>query len=180
MALSAVQQVLVSAVLVLCVFVVMPRMFGGGGGGRPGRSARGGKAGPGHYDPRQHGRGSSRGDAAAGVPCGSRRGLGRARRSRGGCASSGRCRVTRAVDREAWSDPFELACVRLKHPHLLRCLAVLVRQCFMFYLCFLTKTTLKCRKRPVIGSAGRCDEQCPQGHNGTHDLRGVTGKNQLQ
>ncbi|XP_071279498.1 protein RIC-3-like [Agelaius tricolor] len=58
MALSAVQQVLVSAVLVLCVFVVMPRMFGGGGGGRPGRFPRGGKAGPGHYDPRQHGRGS--------------------------------------------------------------------------------------------------------------------------
>ncbi|XP_036257356.1 coiled-coil domain-containing protein 107 isoform X1 [Molothrus ater] len=57
MALSAVQQVLVSAVLVLCVFVVMPRMFGGGGGGRPGRFPRGGKAGPGHYDPRQHGRG---------------------------------------------------------------------------------------------------------------------------
>uniref|UniRef100_A0A8C5U4R6 Resistance to inhibitors of cholinesterase protein 3 N-terminal domain-containing protein n=1 Tax=Malurus cyaneus samueli TaxID=2593467 RepID=A0A8C5U4R6_9PASS len=58
MALSAVQQVLVSAVLVLCIFVVMPRMFGGGGGGRTGRSPRGGKAGPGHYDPRQHGRGS--------------------------------------------------------------------------------------------------------------------------
>ncbi|XP_010560097.1 PREDICTED: coiled-coil domain-containing protein 107 [Haliaeetus leucocephalus] len=39
----------------------MPRMFGGGGGGgggRAGRSPRGGKAGPGHYDPRQHRRGS--------------------------------------------------------------------------------------------------------------------------
>ncbi|XP_064512974.1 coiled-coil domain-containing protein 107 [Pseudopipra pipra] len=58
MVLSAVQQVVVSAVLVLCVFVVMPRIFGGGGGGRPGRSPRGGRAAPGHYDPRQHGRGS--------------------------------------------------------------------------------------------------------------------------
>lgn len=64
MVLSAVQQVVVSVVLVLCVFVVMPRMFGGGGGGgggRAGRSPRGGKAGPGHYDPRQHRRGRSRG-----------------------------------------------------------------------------------------------------------------------
>ncbi|XP_075603107.1 coiled-coil domain-containing protein 107 [Balearica regulorum gibbericeps] len=57
MVLSALQQVVVSVVLVLCVFVVMPRMFGGGGG-RAGRSPRGGKAGPGHYDPRQHRRGS--------------------------------------------------------------------------------------------------------------------------
>ncbi|XP_076189294.1 coiled-coil domain-containing protein 107 [Aptenodytes patagonicus] len=57
MVLSALQQVVVSVVLVLCVFVVMPRMFGGGGG-RAGRSLRGGKAGPGHYDPRQHRRGS--------------------------------------------------------------------------------------------------------------------------
>ncbi|KAM6301691.1 coiled-coil domain-containing protein 107 [Podargus strigoides] len=59
MVLSALQQVVVSVVLVLCVFVVMPRMFGGGGGGgRAGRSPRGGKAGPGHYDPRQHREGS--------------------------------------------------------------------------------------------------------------------------
>ncbi|KQK73909.1 coiled-coil domain-containing protein 107 [Amazona aestiva] len=54
MVLSAAQQVMVSVVLVLCVFVVMPRMFGAGGGGRAGRSLRGGKAGPGHYDLRQH------------------------------------------------------------------------------------------------------------------------------
>ncbi|XP_062469760.1 coiled-coil domain-containing protein 107 [Pezoporus occidentalis] len=59
MVLSAAQQVVVSVVLVLCVFVVMPRMFGaGGGGGRAGRSPRGGRAGPGHYDLRQHRRGS--------------------------------------------------------------------------------------------------------------------------
>ncbi|XP_054034624.1 coiled-coil domain-containing protein 107 [Dryobates pubescens] len=58
MVLSALQQVVVSAVLVLCVFVVMPRMFGGGGGGRAGRSPRGGKTVPGHYDPRQPRRGS--------------------------------------------------------------------------------------------------------------------------
>ncbi|KAM4672307.1 coiled-coil domain-containing protein 107 [Amazona ochrocephala] len=58
MVLSAAQQVMVSVVLVLCVFVVMPRMFGAGGGGRAGRSLRGGKAGPGHYDLRQHRRGS--------------------------------------------------------------------------------------------------------------------------
>ncbi|XP_051499834.1 coiled-coil domain-containing protein 107 [Apus apus] len=60
MALSVLQQVVVSVVLVLCVFVVMPRMLGGGGGGdrRAGRSPRGGKAIPGHYDPRQHRRGS--------------------------------------------------------------------------------------------------------------------------
>ncbi|XP_074726703.1 coiled-coil domain-containing protein 107 [Strix uralensis] len=59
MVLSVLQQVVVSVVLVLCVFVVMPRMFGGGGGGgRAGRSPRGGKAGPGHYDPRQHRGGS--------------------------------------------------------------------------------------------------------------------------
>ncbi|XP_061852226.1 coiled-coil domain-containing protein 107 [Colius striatus] len=60
MVLSAVQQVMVSVVLVLCVFVVMPRMFGGGGsgGGRAGRSPQGGKASPGHYDPRQHRRDS--------------------------------------------------------------------------------------------------------------------------
>ncbi|XP_065513625.1 coiled-coil domain-containing protein 107 [Caloenas nicobarica] len=57
MVLSAVQQAVVSVVLVLCVFVAMPRIFGGGGG-RAGRSPRGGKAGPGHYDPRQHRRGS--------------------------------------------------------------------------------------------------------------------------
>ncbi|XP_061225417.1 coiled-coil domain-containing protein 107 [Neopsephotus bourkii] len=60
MVLSAAQQVVVSVVLVLCVFVVMPRMFGaggGGGGGRAGRSLRGGRAGPGHYDLRQHRRG---------------------------------------------------------------------------------------------------------------------------
>ncbi|XP_075285020.1 coiled-coil domain-containing protein 107 isoform X2 [Opisthocomus hoazin] len=58
MAASGLQQVLVSVVLVLCVFVVMPRMFGGRGGGRVGRSPRGGKAGPGHYDPRPHRRDS--------------------------------------------------------------------------------------------------------------------------
>ncbi|XP_040452413.1 coiled-coil domain-containing protein 107 [Falco naumanni] len=60
MVLSAPQQVLVSVVLVLCVFVVMPRMFGAGGGGRAGRTPRGAKAGPGHYDLRQHRRGSPR------------------------------------------------------------------------------------------------------------------------
>ncbi|XP_074936873.1 coiled-coil domain-containing protein 107 [Phalacrocorax aristotelis] len=58
MVLPGPQQVVVSVALVLCVFVVMPRMFGGGGG-RPVRSPRGGKAGPGHYDPRQHRRGST-------------------------------------------------------------------------------------------------------------------------
>ncbi|XP_025956199.2 coiled-coil domain-containing protein 107 [Dromaius novaehollandiae] len=52
MALSVAQQVLVSAVLVLCVLVVMPRMFGAGGG-RAGSSVRGGQA-----DPRPHRRGS--------------------------------------------------------------------------------------------------------------------------
>ncbi|XP_009461460.1 PREDICTED: coiled-coil domain-containing protein 107 [Nipponia nippon] len=57
MVMSAAQQVVVSVVLVLCVFVVMPRIFGGGGD-RAGRSPRGGKAGPGHYDPRQQRRGS--------------------------------------------------------------------------------------------------------------------------
>ncbi|KAM6321166.1 coiled-coil domain-containing protein 107 [Aegotheles albertisi] len=60
MALSALQQAAVSAVLVLCLFAVMPRMFGGGGagGGRAGRAPRGGKASPGRYDPRQHRGGS--------------------------------------------------------------------------------------------------------------------------
>ncbi|KAM6383704.1 coiled-coil domain-containing protein 107 [Alca torda] len=61
MVLSAVQQAVVSVVLVFCLFLVMPRMFGGGGGGggsRAGRSSRGGRAVPGRYDPRQHGRGS--------------------------------------------------------------------------------------------------------------------------
>ncbi|XP_054077572.1 coiled-coil domain-containing protein 107 isoform X1 [Rissa tridactyla] len=58
MVLSAVQQAVVSVVLVFCLFLVMPRMFGGGGGGRAGRSPRGGRAVPGRYDPRQHGRGS--------------------------------------------------------------------------------------------------------------------------
>ncbi|XP_064022421.1 coiled-coil domain-containing protein 107 [Pogoniulus pusillus] len=59
MVLSALQQVVLSAVLVFCLFVVMPRMFGaGGGGGRAGRSPRGGKNVPGHYDPRQHRRGA--------------------------------------------------------------------------------------------------------------------------
>uniref|UniRef100_A0A8D0L599 Resistance to inhibitors of cholinesterase protein 3 N-terminal domain-containing protein n=1 Tax=Sphenodon punctatus TaxID=8508 RepID=A0A8D0L599_SPHPU len=50
MVLSSLQQALVSVVLVLCVFVVMPRMFGGGGSGR---SLRGSKAAPGRYDPYQ-------------------------------------------------------------------------------------------------------------------------------
>ncbi|XP_062423918.1 coiled-coil domain-containing protein 107 [Rhea pennata] len=58
MALSVVQQVLVSAVLVLCVLVVVPRMFGGGGGGRAGRSVRGGQGGRGQAEPHQHRRGS--------------------------------------------------------------------------------------------------------------------------
>ncbi|XP_068792004.1 coiled-coil domain-containing protein 107 [Struthio camelus] len=52
MVLSVAQQVAVSVVLVLCVLVVMPRMFGGGGG-RAGRSLRGGQAGA-----QQHRRGS--------------------------------------------------------------------------------------------------------------------------
>ncbi|XP_071623252.1 coiled-coil domain-containing protein 107 [Heliangelus exortis] len=62
MVLSALQQVVVSVVLVLCVFVVMPRMLMGRGGGRGGlrasRSPRGGRASTGHYDPRQYGKGS--------------------------------------------------------------------------------------------------------------------------
>ncbi|KAJ6655072.1 hypothetical protein lerEdw1_005976 [Lerista edwardsae] len=40
MALSPVQQALVSVVLVLCLLVVMPRMFGGGGGNRSPRAAK--------------------------------------------------------------------------------------------------------------------------------------------
>ncbi|XP_042728899.1 coiled-coil domain-containing protein 107 isoform X2 [Lagopus leucura] len=54
MVLSVPQQAVVSVVLVLCLLVVMPRMFGGGGGGgRAGRAPRGGRAGPGHFEPRQ-------------------------------------------------------------------------------------------------------------------------------
>ncbi|KAM9388168.1 coiled-coil domain-containing protein 107 [Phaethornis superciliosus] len=63
MVLSALQQVVVSVVLVLCVFVVMPRMLMGGGGGgggslRAGRISRGGRASTGHDDPRQYRRGN--------------------------------------------------------------------------------------------------------------------------
>ncbi|XP_060633421.2 coiled-coil domain-containing protein 107 [Anolis sagrei] len=47
--LSAVQQVAVSVVLVLCAFVVMPRMFGGAG-----RANRGAKASPSRHEPHQH------------------------------------------------------------------------------------------------------------------------------
>ncbi|XP_061493790.1 coiled-coil domain-containing protein 107 [Rhineura floridana] len=54
MVLSSVQQVFVSVVLVFCVFVVMPRMFGGGG-----RSSRGAKASLGRHDPHQHRHGGS-------------------------------------------------------------------------------------------------------------------------
>lgn len=49
MAVSALQQGMVSVVLLLCFFVAVPRLFGGGGGA--GRALRGGKAGPGRYDP---------------------------------------------------------------------------------------------------------------------------------
>ncbi|XP_044311689.1 coiled-coil domain-containing protein 107 isoform X2 [Varanus komodoensis] len=48
MVLSSVHQALVSVVLVLCIFVVMPRMFGGGG-----RAPRTGKSSPGRRDPHQ-------------------------------------------------------------------------------------------------------------------------------
>ncbi|XP_034627567.1 calcyphosin-2 isoform X2 [Trachemys scripta elegans] len=48
MAVSALQQGMVSVVLLLCLFVAVPRLFGGGGGA--GRALRGGKAGPGRYD----------------------------------------------------------------------------------------------------------------------------------
>ncbi|XP_040409559.1 coiled-coil domain-containing protein 107 [Cygnus olor] len=55
MALSVVQQAVVSAVLVLCALLAAPRMLGGGGG-RAGRAPRGARAGPGPHDPRaQHG-----------------------------------------------------------------------------------------------------------------------------
>ncbi|XP_060101086.1 coiled-coil domain-containing protein 107 [Heteronotia binoei] len=50
MALSSGQQALISVVLVFCVFVVMPRMFGGGGG----KSPRPAKASTGRHDPYQH------------------------------------------------------------------------------------------------------------------------------
>uniref|UniRef100_A0A452I8D3 Resistance to inhibitors of cholinesterase protein 3 N-terminal domain-containing protein n=1 Tax=Gopherus agassizii TaxID=38772 RepID=A0A452I8D3_9SAUR len=49
MAVSALQQGMVSVVLLLCLFVAVPRLFGGGGGA--GRALRGGKAGPGRSDP---------------------------------------------------------------------------------------------------------------------------------
>ncbi|CAM4500568.1 unnamed protein product [Lepidochelys kempii] len=49
MAGSALQQGMVSVVLLLCLFVAVPRLFGGGGGA--GRALRGGKAGPGRYGP---------------------------------------------------------------------------------------------------------------------------------
>ncbi|KAH0616694.1 hypothetical protein JD844_028015 [Phrynosoma platyrhinos] len=49
MVLSSLQQVVVSVVLALCLFVVMPRMFGGGG-----RSPRGARSSPGRHDPHQH------------------------------------------------------------------------------------------------------------------------------
>ncbi|KAJ7329837.1 hypothetical protein JRQ81_016011 [Phrynocephalus forsythii] len=49
MGLSSAQQVAISVVLVLCLFVVMPRMFGGGG-----RSSRGVQRPPGRHDPLQH------------------------------------------------------------------------------------------------------------------------------
>ncbi|XP_020660090.3 coiled-coil domain-containing protein 107 [Pogona vitticeps] len=50
MVLSSMQQVVISVALVLCLFVVMPRMFGGGG-----RASRGGaKTPPGRHDPHQH------------------------------------------------------------------------------------------------------------------------------
>ncbi|XP_053122341.1 uncharacterized protein LOC128332095 [Hemicordylus capensis] len=53
MVLSWVQQALVSVVLALCVFLVMPRIFGAGGGGG-GRSLRAAKTSPGRQDPHQH------------------------------------------------------------------------------------------------------------------------------
>ncbi|XP_053912784.1 coiled-coil domain-containing protein 107 [Cuculus canorus] len=53
MALSAAQQLAVSVVLVLCVFVAVPRLLGGGG-----RPTRGGQAGPGRFGPRQQRRGN--------------------------------------------------------------------------------------------------------------------------
>ncbi|OXB83545.1 UNVERIFIED_CONTAM: hypothetical protein H355_011364 [Colinus virginianus] len=52
MVLSVPQQAVVSVVLVLCLLVVMPRMFGGGGG-RAGRAPQGGRAGPGRFAPQQ-------------------------------------------------------------------------------------------------------------------------------
>ncbi|XP_053262638.1 coiled-coil domain-containing protein 107 [Podarcis raffonei] len=54
MVLSSVQQVFISVLLVLCVFVVMPRMFSGSG-----RSPRGTKASPGRHDPHQQRHGGS-------------------------------------------------------------------------------------------------------------------------
>ncbi|XP_062991060.1 coiled-coil domain-containing protein 107 [Elgaria multicarinata webbii] len=56
MVLSSMHQALVSVVLVLCVFVVMPRMFGGGG-----RSPRAAKSSPGRRDPHQHRHGGAEG-----------------------------------------------------------------------------------------------------------------------
>nr|XP_056702488.1 coiled-coil domain-containing protein 107 [Euleptes europaea] len=55
MVLSSGQQALISVVLVLCAFIVMPRMFGGGGG----RSARPAKASAGRPDPYRHRHGGS-------------------------------------------------------------------------------------------------------------------------
>ncbi|XP_006121595.2 coiled-coil domain-containing protein 107 [Pelodiscus sinensis] len=51
MAVSAFQQGMVSVVLLLCLLVAVPRLFGGGGAGR---TLQGGKAAPGHYDPSPH------------------------------------------------------------------------------------------------------------------------------
>ncbi|XP_074868785.1 coiled-coil domain-containing protein 107 [Carettochelys insculpta] len=51
MAVSAFQQGMVSVVLLLCLFVAVPRLFGGGGAGR---ALRGGKADPARYDPHLH------------------------------------------------------------------------------------------------------------------------------
>ncbi|XP_054845035.1 coiled-coil domain-containing protein 107 [Eublepharis macularius] len=57
MGLSLGQQALLSVVLVLCVFVVMPRMFAGGGGG--GKTPRAVKGSPGRPDPYQQRPGES-------------------------------------------------------------------------------------------------------------------------
>lgn len=122
MVLSVVQQAVVSVVLVLCVFVAMPRIFGGGGG-RAGRSPRGGKAGPGHYDPRQHRRGRSRGGARGRAAVRSSRrvcselplaraGLRAAPRNGAGCGSVGGVAgcSTQPAAREALSGGSELVC----------------------------------------------------------------------
>uniref|UniRef100_A0A8C8VM99 Resistance to inhibitors of cholinesterase protein 3 N-terminal domain-containing protein n=1 Tax=Pelusios castaneus TaxID=367368 RepID=A0A8C8VM99_9SAUR len=57
MAVSALQQCMVSVVLLLCLFVAVPRLFGGGGAGR---ALRRGDAGPARYDPYQPRTGGSK------------------------------------------------------------------------------------------------------------------------